>query len=103
MYDDTKRQWDHNTPNTAAATRQRRMHHKRWSATVSVHHPTKQNFSRNMALPQPTDMGTEDWDQEVQRSALLLSSTRIQVYLHLLLNLQEEKKKPRKRKARPRR
>ena len=39
----------------------------------------------------------------MQRSALLLSSTRIQVYLHLLLNLQEEKKKPRKRKSRPRR
>ena len=39
-------------------------------------------------------MRPEDWDQKLQRSALLLSSTRIQVYLHLLLNLQEEKKKP---------
>ena len=39
----------------------------------------------------------------MQRSALLLNSTRIQVYLHLLLNLQVEKKKPRKLKSRARR
>lgn len=100
------------------ATRQRRMHHELcfWFSYLyikkagphtcghSLHlHPTKSTSPQPQ--PQPTAMWNNeiDWDKEIEESALLLNSTRILVYRHLLLNQHEKKQEPKKRKAKPRR
>ena len=67
---------------------------------LQSHYTTQRSNTSPATWPCPSP---QPWVPRIgTRKCKEASSTRIQAYLHLLLNLQEEKK-PRKRKSRPRR